>query len=463
MSNLFGSMSIALQSLLTQQGTLGVVANNIANANTPGYFREIPNMEETPPVIRGNVLVGTGVTMAHVQSVRDDVLNLCIQQETQQQSGLNSYLESMNQVQAVFNEIQGGGLQSVLTSFFNSFQSLAADPTNSFLRQGVITAGQNLANVFKQTRQKLATIQQGLDKSVVQTVTQVNQLSSQIANLNKQIQAVSSSGQDAGPLLNQRDQPLQNLSHLVDTAVICAGDGTVSVTTTKGALLVEGNQSQPLTVQIDSSGMHDVFSQGTDITAAITGGELRGHLNARDGEIPTTQSALNNLAASLTSAVNAQQRAGFDLSGVKGQDFFVPFAPPAPGSNACAALAMAVAVTNRDQVAASSDGTAGSGGNARALAGLQNQPIVSGQTIADYYSNLVLQLSNTVSNASAEQDAVKIVLQQLKNQQSAISGVSLDEEATNLILYQRAYEATARVMSVVDGLTSTTIPMFTPS
>ena len=463
MSSLFGSMSIALQSLLAQQGALGVVANNIANASTPGYSREIPILEETPPLFSGNVLVGTGVTMAHVESVRDDVLNLRIQQETQQQSSLNSYLDSMNQVQAAFNETQGGGLQSVLSSFFNSFQALAADPTNSSLRQGVITAGQNLANVFNQTSQNLATMQQGLDKSVVQTVTQANQLSSQIADLNHQIQAVSISGQDAGPLLDQRDQALQSLSQLVDTAVTYSGDGTVSVTTTNGALLVEGNQSQPLTVQINSSGMHDVFSQGTDITSAITGGELKGYLNARDGDIPTTQSDLDSLAVSLTSAVNAQQQAGFDSSGVRGQNFFVPFTPQAPGSNAGAALSMAVAVTNPNQVAASSDGTTGSGGNATALAGLQNQPIVSGQTPADYYSNLVFQLGNSVSNASAEQDAVNMVLQQLKNQQSATSGVSLDEEATNLILYQRAYEAAARVMSVIDELTSTTIAMVTAS
>jgi flagellar hook-associated protein 1 FlgK len=124
---------------------------------------------------------------------------------------------------------------------------------------------------------------------------------------------------------------------------------------------------------------------------------------------------------------------------------------------------MTVALTDPDQVAASSDGTPGGNGNATAMANLENAPIVSGQTAGSYYSNLIDQVGNSVSNATAEQEAVNLALQQLSNQQTALSGVSLDEEAANLVLYQRAYEAAARVISVVDELTSTTINMVNPS
>jgi flagellar hook-associated protein 1 FlgK len=443
---------------------MGVVANNVANANTPGYSREIPELEETPPIVVGNSVIGTGVMMKSVESVRDNVLDLRIQQETSQQSSLNSYVDSMNQVQALFNETQGTGLQTDLSNFFNSFQSLATDPTSSPLRQAVITAGQDLASAFNQTSDNLATIRQGLDQSVVQTVQQVNQLTAQVANLNQQIQDVSNSGGNAGSLEDQRDQALQNLAGLIDTAVIHNDDGTVSVTTTNGTLLVAGNQSDALTTQLNTTtGMHDVFDQGTDITSSIAGGQLQGLINARDDSIPSAQSSLDNLAAGLISAVNQQQTAGYDLNGGHGADFFTPFTPSASGSNAGAAATMTVALTNPDQVAASSDGTQGDNGNATALADLQNQPIVSGQTAGDYYSNLIDQVGNDVSNASSEQEAVGLVLQQLTNQQSSISGVSLDEEATNLVLYQRAYEAAARVISVVDELNYETIEMFTPS
>ena len=138
----------------------------------------------------------------------DNILNLRIDQETSQQSSLNSYVDSMNQVQALFNETQGTGLQTDLSNFFNSFQSLATDPTDSSLRQSVITAGQDLASAFNQTSQNLSTIQQGLDQSVVQTVQQVNQLTAQVASLNQQIQAVSNSGNNPGSLEDQRDEDL---------------------------------------------------------------------------------------------------------------------------------------------------------------------------------------------------------------------------------------------------------------
>ncbi len=464
MSTLFGTMSVALQSLLAQQGAMEVTANNIANANTPGYSREIPIFEENPPVLNGNAMVGTGVSMTSVESVRDNILNLRIDQETSQQSSLNSYVDSMDQVQSLFNETQGTGLQADLSNFFNSFQSLATDATSSSQRQAVIIAGQDLAGAFNQTSENLSTIQQGLDQSVVQTVQQVNQLTTQVANLNQQIQDVSNAGDSPGSLEDQRDEALTNLSNLIDTAVIYSDDGTVSVTTTNGTLLVAGNQSDPLTTQLDSAtGMHEVLAQGTDITSSIAGGQLQGLIKARDSSIPAAQTSLDNLAAGLISAVNKQQTSGYDLNGGQGVDFFTPFTPSASGSNAGAAATMNVALTTPDQVAASSNGTSGDNSNATALADLQNQPVVAGQTAADYYSNLIDQVGNDVSNASSEQEAVGLVLQQLSNQQSSISGVSLDEEATNLVLYQRAYEAAARVISVVDELNATTINMFTPS
>ena len=403
-------MSIALQSLLAQQGAMGVVANNVANTNTPGYSREIPVLEETPPVLSGNILVGTGVTLRSVESVRDNVLSLRIDQETSQQSSLKSYVDSMNQVQTLFNETQGTGLQTVLSNFFNSFQSLATDPTSSSLRQAALTAGQNLANSFNQTSNNLATIQQGLDRSAVQIVQQVNHLSAQVANLNQQIQMVSNSGQNPGALEDQRDEAVQNLSGLIDTAAVYSDNGTVSLTTTNGTLLVSGNRSNALTTQVNSAtGMHEVLSQGTNITSAIAGGQLHGFISARDHGIPSAQSSLNNLAAGLISAVNLQQNAGFDMASARGADFFTAFTPSTPGSNVGAAASMTVALTDPNQVAASSDGTQGDNGNATQMADLQNASIVSNQTAGDYYSNLVDQIGNTVSNATTEQQAVGLV------------------------------------------------------
>ncbi len=288
MSSLFGTMSVALQSMLAQQGALEVVANNVSNVNTPGYSREIANFEESPPVLSGNILVGTGVTLAGVESVRDNILNLRIDQETSQQSGLSSYVGAMDQVQSLFNETQGSGLQTYLTNFFNSFQSVATNPTSAPLREAAITAGQDLANVFSQTSGNLTEIQQGLDQSVVQDTQQINGLTTQIAQLNQQIQQVANLGENPGSLQDQLGTALTNLSQLVDTSVVYAADDSASVSTSSGTTLVAGDHVNSLSTQLDvATGMHEVFVQGTDITTKITGGQLQGLISARDQGIPS--------------------------------------------------------------------------------------------------------------------------------------------------------------------------------
>jgi flagellar hook-associated protein 1 len=460
MGGLMGSLQIAIQSLLADQGALEVTGNNISNVNTPGYSRQIPVFVEEPSITEGSLVFGQGVGLQQVQSVRDNVLELQLNQETGTQSQLNAYLGGMNQVATVFNETQGAGLQNVLSQFFNSFQELSTNPADTTLRQAVITAGQNLATAFNQASASLGQTRTSLDQSVVQDVTQVNQLTSQIAALNPQIAEAQGLGQSTGALVDQRTQLIRQLSGLIDTSVTDAGNGNVTVSTADGTALVVGNQSFGLTAQLDTqTGTQHVFSQGTDITESIQSGDLGGLIQARDQGVASAQTNLDNLAASVISAVNTQHAKGFDLSGAKGGNFFVPFTAGSSGTNAGAAAQFAVAITDPSQVAASSDGTSGSNGNAVALANLQSTAIINGQNPGDFYSNFVAGIGNQVSTATAQQTAAGLVVTQLQNQRTNISGVSLDEEAANLQMYQNAYNASAQVVAAINTLTQTTISM----
>ena len=462
MGGLMGSLQIAVQSLLAQQGALEVTSNNIANANTPGYSRQIAIFQEEGSIIEGSLTFGEGVSLQQIQSVRDSVLNLQLDQATGAQSQVDAYLGGMNQVATVFNETQGSGLQNVISQFFNSFQQLSTNPTDPTLRQAVLTAGQNLATAFNQASTALGQIRTSLDQSVVQDVGQVNQLTSQIAALNPQIAAAQAAGQSTGSLIDQRDHLISQLSGLVDTSVTDAGNGNVTVTTANGSPLVVGDQSFALTTQVDpQTGTQHVFSQGTDITESIQSGDLGGLIQARDQGLAQAQTGLDNLAAGLIGSVNTQSAQGYDLSGAAGGNFFVPFTPAAAGSNAGAAAQFAVAITDPSQIAASSDGTAGSNGNALALANLANSGIINGQDPGDFYSNFVAGIGNQVSTATAQQTATGLVVTQLQNQQTNVSGVSLDEEAANLQMYQNAYNASAQVVAAINTLTQTTINMAT--
>ena len=453
MAGLFSALSIAVSAMEAEQGALEVTSNNIANVNTPGYSREVPVLQENPPVDLASLQFGTGVTLSGVQSIRDNILELRLNQETSQQNLLDTQVDGLNQIQALFNDPAGSGLQTVISNFFNSFQQLAADPSSSSDRQAVIIAGQTLATAFNQTANALTTQQQSLDQSVVQSVSQINGLTSQIASLNQQIAASQSAGADSGVLVDQRTQLIRQLSQVMNISVTDEGNGAVTVAAANGAALVVANQSFNLSAQTNpATGFHDVFYQGTDITSAIQSGQLGGQIQLRDTEIPSVLSSFDTLASGIANAVNTTGTAGFDANGNPGVDFFVP---PAAGPGAAANLA--VAITDPSLVAASSDGTAGSNGNANALAALANQNIVGGQPPPDYYANLVAQIGNDASNAQTQQQSESLVLQQLQDQRGSVSGVSLNEEAANLIQYQNAYQAAAQLAGIIDQLTQSLI------
>ena len=454
MGTLNSALSIIVGSLDADQGAISVTTNNLANANTPGYDRQIVQFSENDPIQEGNLSFGTGVTLEQAQTVRSNVLQIQLNQETQASGQLDSFVSGMSQVETLFNETTGTGLQTPLSAFFSSLQQLSTNPSDSSLRVGVISAAQNLATAFNQSSSALTTQQSDLNQSVEQSVGEVNNFTTQVAQLNNQISGLTESGEDPSALIEQRDVVLQNLSNVIGISIIGGDNNNITVTTGNGSPLVVGNQSFALQTQTNTAtGMQDVFSQGQDITSQISAGELGGQIQVRDQQIPSILNQLDTLASSIENSVNTQSQAGYDLNGNPGTNLFTT--PPV--GVAGAAATMGVAISNPSLVAASSDGTAGSNGNANALAAIANQAIVNGQTPSDYYSGTVFQIGNAVSNATAEQTAAQQVTQQLQNQIGALSGVSLNEEAANLTKFQQAYDASARVVTIISDLTNEAI------
>jgi flagellar hook-associated protein 1 len=455
MSSLNASLATALSGLIAEQGALETTTNNVANVNTPGYTREQPVLVASDPVVVDPLTFGTGVTLQSVESIRDPLLESQIQLQTQTQGQFSTLASALQQTQVNFTG-STGDIGTAISNFFDSINQLSTNPSDLSLRQDVLTAAGNLATSFNTTANNLTQQQSSLDLSVVQTVSQINQLTQQIAQLNGQISNLQNVGESAGTFIDQRTQAIDQLSALVDVSVI-PSDNTLTLTTANGAPLVTGQQSFQLQTQTNSAGLHEVYSQGNDITSQITSGQLGGTLQARDQQIPSIQTQLDTLAAGLANAVNTVQAGGFDLNGNAGTNLFNP--PPVSGVGAAAGLS--VAVTDPSLIAASSDGTAGSNGNAEAMYALGNQGVISGQNPTDYYSNIVFNVGNDVSNASAEQSASASVLRQLNDQLSSVSGVSLDEEAANMVQYQDAYQASAQVITTINDMMYTVVNMST--
>lgn len=447
MGSLNATLAIAVSALSAEQGAMSATANNVANASTPGYSREVPILQESRPVVIGSLTFGNGVDLQQLQSIRDPILQIRIAQETQDQGQLGSLLSSMQQVQVLFNDTSGSDIGTQISAFFSQLNQLSADPTNLSLRQGALTAAGNLANSFNTAASNLQQQCSNVDLNVSQVVQQINNLTGQIAKLNGQIAGLQNTGADASSFLDQRDELVNQLSGLIDVAQIHSDNG-LTLTTSNGTALVAGEQSFSLTATPDSLGVQHIFAQGTDITANIASGQLGGLLQVRDNKIPMLLSGLDTLASGLSSAINAANQGGFDLNGNPGGNLFS--IPPASGTGA--AESMSVVMNDPALIAASSDGSAGSNGNMQALTGVDSQPVAGGQTPTDYYSNIVFSVGSDVANATADQQASQLILQQLQDQRGSISGVSLDEEASHLVLYQQAYDAAARIITAINEM-----------
>jgi len=454
MGGLNTSLLIGLQALEANQGALDATSNNIANVNTSGYTREVAEFSENRQNASANEITGGGVSLDGVQSIRDELLNLQIQQQTSLQKSADTQSSSLQQIQTSFSTT-GGDIASALTSFSSSLTQLSANPTSSAVQQGVIGSGQGVANAFNSAATALTGAQTQSDDQVTQTVAQINTLTAQIAQLNGQLAQVPAI-ENGGTVEDQRDQLVQQLSGLTGISITQSSDGE-TITTANGSPLVMGSQSFSLQTTTGSDGFQQVIdSNGNNITTSIQGGTLGGAIQVRDQTVPGLLSQLNTLASQFAASFNAAQEEGYDSNGNKGTAFFS--VPSNPG-DAGAAAGITVSITDPSKIAVSSDGSAGSNGNVANLSAALTQKLPSGQTAAQAYASLVFQVGNDASDASTQSTAIGDNLTQLTSQQGSVSAVNIDEETTNLERYQTAYEAAARIVSTIQVLNNAILNM----
>src|SRR5882724_829325 len=460
------TLTSALQTSLTalQASTVGMATtnHNISNVNTPGYSRQTVNLSTYPPLLTGSGFVGSGVKVDSITAFRDRFIQSRLNQETSSQGKYSTLSDGLQRVEGLFNEAGGDGLSASIDTFFNSFSDLSNHPDSLASRTVVAQNGQALANNFNTKANRLQSLQQQTDQAVGDTISQINSLASQIANLNGKI-GNTSTGDVPNDLIDQRTEAVRQLSQLANVNTVEDANGAVQVTIGNGHLLVGGQKSVPLTAAKDSNGLNTVVLAGTDITSEINNGSLSGLLTTRDSAIPQALNALNDLAALITNKVNQQHEAGTGLNGTTGVDFFTP--TPSSSTNDGAARAFSVnpdVASDLNKIAASHTGATGDNGNALALAGLQTQSFTAASgtgTFNQLYGSLVAQVgsqSQDAQNSSSLQDSV---LLQVQNQRDSVSGVSLDEEAVNLMKYQRAFESASRVVRVIDELTQNVLNM----
>lgn len=470
MLNLLGTLDMASRAMQTQMTAVDVTGQNLANVNTPGYSRQTVDIQTSPDISTSIGMVGTGSTAEAIQQAVNVLLNnqIVTQQSsggywTAQQSALQSAQTSLDE----FLNGTGGttssgsngsttdtGLSGQLSGLFNAFQAVATSPTSVATRQALISQAQTLASTFNQIDSQLSATRASLNTSLSNNVASANTLLSGIAQLNKQIASAEFSGGTPNDLLDERQQDLQNLAQLTNIQTSAQANGAVDVSI-GGQTLVSGDQVMDTLQTYDASGNGSgqlkvqTATGGVDLT--LTGGSMQGTIDARDGELTTMQNSINTLASSLITQVNSVNSGGYSLTGTTGTDFFT-------GADASNISVNALLASDPSSFQASGSATApGDNTIALQLADLASatQSNLNNQTFGNSYADTVASFGDALQTANTQVTNQTAVANVLSSQQSSVSGVNIDQEMTNLMGFQRAYEASAQLVTTINQMMQT--------
>jgi flagellar hook-associated protein 1 len=449
-SDLLGSLYSATRALQAQHIGLDTTGQNIANVNTPGYSRRVVDFAAIPPEERFSA--GRGAEVTGIRAQRDRMIERRLEQEMTASSRESAVADALGIIQAALGT-SGQSIDARLTELFDSFSRLSESPTSAVARQEVVLQGTVLAAAFRDTASRFAQAQRDADRRIEGAVEEVNALAKRIAALNDSISRASNTG---GGLQQQDEQAelVRQLAQLADISVLQGADGGVDISMAGGRALVVGDNSYTLdTTPTGPLGLVAINLGGDVITDEITGGEIGGLLYARDVHVPDYLQRLDTLAFELADAVNTLHADGYDLNGNTGQDFFAFSTPPVGVAGAASALIIDPAVAaDSSRIAAAEADLPGDNRVARELANLRDAGVLDGgtATLTDGWSQLVYRVGRDVQSAQDERAVRAEIVSQVETLRDQVSGISLDEEAMQLMKFQRAYEANARFFRVID-------------
>ncbi len=457
MPGTFFGITIGQSGLAAAQLGEDITGQNIANAGTAGYSVQTLDQTASDPYTFADHntqltpgLIGTGVSIRSIQRASDQFLDTQVRDANSNLQGQTAQSNALKQVDDTFGEPSSTGLNAALTSFFSAFQDVANSPENSGVRAAAVQQGVALSQTFQTVSSGLASVASSVSGQSASALQAINTDSAQIAALNLSITAGTRNGQSPNDLLDQRGVLLDKLSGLANITVQNNSDGSVNVAAGTTSLVL-GRDSFTTTLAGLAAG-------------GLTGGTLGG-LQAAGVKVAAFQSQLNATAASVVSQVNAAQANGLDSNGNPGTPFFTATAGSEAGTIAVSADLQA----NPSHLAAASVPVppatfgAGDGSNAQVIAGLLTKTVTSatdplaGQSLQSYYQETVSTAGSQASAAIAGAGNAQAGYTQLSNSRSSETGVSTDTELANMLKYQRAYQASARVITTADDLIGTLI------
>ncbi|NLN79470.1 MAG: flagellar hook-associated protein FlgK [Armatimonadetes bacterium] len=458
MAGTFFGINVAASGLAAQRAAMDVLSQNIAHASDPSYKRQRLVLSEGLPLAQaqeangiGTAIIGSGVKAGAVQRVRDSLIERRLLISGQASAQYDFMNKTLRQLEAAIGEPSNNGFQSDLDAFWAAWSKVAGSPDSISIRGSLLDDAQAMCSRIQYIYHQMRSSIDDLNMTATNAVYNINQITQEIANINHQVAALPSNTMESNDLMNRRDALVQQLSTMAAVGQY-GDDGGSFVLTLGGRVLVHGNRAQQLTTGVEPNGNRSILWAEDGQKVTIQGGELKALQDLRETTIPGYMDLLDNLAASLVEQVNSLHRTGITSTGEAGGDFF------RAGSTAADISLDASIIDQPKLVAASSTADGEDSEIAWAIADLKDRvDASSGLTINGLYRQLVGAIGSDCATSAQQSTAHHLSYQQFLSQQQSISGVSLDEEMTNMIKFQQSYNASSRVLTVMDDMLSTLI------
>jgi flagellar hook-associated protein 1 len=473
MSSLMGSLQNAAQALIAHQQVIEVINHNVANANTPGYHRQeamlaagIPNAYSVWQGIDAGEM-GSGVSVETIRRFGLDFFDARYRSQAADASRWSVESQSLAQVEATLDETGKDGLTAKMDAFWGGWQSLSVDPSNTTLKADLLQKANDLANSIQGRNAQLTQIRKDQNLEVTARVDEINTTADEIAQLNTEIAQLHGTNQQPNDLMDKRDVLLDRISQLTGARADAQPNGMVIVSI-GGHALVSGSDTSKLSITQTALTATIAWKDGG--TFNPSSGELAGLLDLRDHVVKDFQGNLDQLAYTLVTEVNkihTQIVPGGIIpvppaTNNGGQNFFNPITlppqplPPLPPDYSGSAGLMAVnpAMNTLSNILGGTQAFPEDGEIAQQMSQL-NQTAIAGLgnvSMNQYYTQKTAELGLFTRSAADFSASRSNVLKALSDQRESAQGVSLDEEAANLMRSQKAFEASSRMVTTMDSM-----------
>ena len=439
---------ISRRSLATYQNALNVSANNIANAANSEYSRQRVQISSETPERSANFLWGTGVKIDSIERVRDNLIDKQIINNQTTYYGNKRESVVLSQVEQIFSEPSDLGISSLMDQFFNSWNELAVSPNSIPLRNSVVNAAENLAAKVSGINEDLDTIQYDLFNEFQDSVNSLNYYLKEINQLNQQINQFGNGTSSSSDLLDKRDTMISELSKLANISVSYDNNNNAAISI-GGVFAVDASIYNEFEVQNVNNELR-LSPKGSGSSVNLKGGELYAITQSYSKKIPEYQNYIDTLFTQLVQSVNGIHSSGYSMESTPatGIDFFKEYKDGKLVING-------EILADPKKIAVSADGNLGNSELAITLAELSSEKVINNSTFGEFYSSLISKVGNDKLSADRMSDAGQMVVEQLENQRASVSGVSVDEEMTEIIKFQRAYDASAKLIKIADEMLDT--------